>query len=87
LEKRPKDLKTESLEWEKMEAQSLMIEVFGVGTVEIDVRAVENEERPLLEVYFYPLGKLPPGDDGGPKPVSSMRTLMPLPDQGTEVEH
>jgi len=84
---KPKDLETQVLEWEKMETQSLMVEVFGVGTVEIDVQQVKGEERPLLEVHFYPLGHSPAVSGGELKPIASMRTLMPLAEQGTEVEH
>jgi len=79
----PKDLETQVLEWEKMEAQSLMVEVFGLGMVEVDVHELTDDDRLLLEVYVYPLGnKLKK-----PLPLSSMRTLMPMPEPGTEVEH
>jgi len=69
------------LKWEKMFSQSLMVEVFGVGTVEIDVRGLADDERSILEVYVYPLG----GE--GVKPLSNMRTLMPVPEEHTERMH
>ena len=61
------------LQFEPMEGKALMVEVFGIGTVEIDVSDCGGS--PCLDVYVHPAG-----DIGAP--VACMRTYAW--DQNTE---
>ena len=61
------ELQGKIIEYEPKEGRSLMVKVFGLGTVEIVISSCD--ENPCLDLYVHQAGKMG-------YPISSMRTFF-----------